>query len=120
MVICVYVYFVYVCARVIQISVAQKQLAQNADETDPQRTWFQMHDERKKDCSEYRRPTLIIGLPTSLPCSSLLLDGIFISQHPALSMLYTQYMQCITMDSIAHLTATNAHELNYSSTKTGP
>ncbi|XP_071192812.1 probable ATP-dependent RNA helicase DDX27 [Salvelinus alpinus] len=32
-----------------QISVAQKRLAQNADETDPQRTWFQTHDERKKD-----------------------------------------------------------------------
>ncbi|KAK6320891.1 hypothetical protein J4Q44_G00078670 [Coregonus suidteri] len=32
-----------------QISVAQKRLAQNADETDPQRMWFQTHDERKKD-----------------------------------------------------------------------
>uniref|UniRef100_A0A8C7C8K2 RNA helicase n=1 Tax=Oncorhynchus kisutch TaxID=8019 RepID=A0A8C7C8K2_ONCKI len=32
-----------------QISVAQKRLAQNADEMDPQRMWFQTHDERKKD-----------------------------------------------------------------------
>uniref|UniRef100_A0A8C7RG86 RNA helicase n=1 Tax=Oncorhynchus mykiss TaxID=8022 RepID=A0A8C7RG86_ONCMY len=32
-----------------QISVAQKRLAQNADETDPKRMWFQTHDERKKD-----------------------------------------------------------------------
>ncbi|XP_064823650.1 LOW QUALITY PROTEIN: probable ATP-dependent RNA helicase DDX27 [Oncorhynchus masou masou] len=32
-----------------QISVAQKRLTQNADETDPQRMWFQTHDERKKD-----------------------------------------------------------------------
>uniref|UniRef100_A0A674BB09 RNA helicase n=1 Tax=Salmo trutta TaxID=8032 RepID=A0A674BB09_SALTR len=35
-----------------QISVAQKRLAQNADETDPQRTWFQTHDERKKDLTK--------------------------------------------------------------------
>ncbi|XP_062316167.1 probable ATP-dependent RNA helicase DDX27 [Osmerus eperlanus] len=32
-----------------QISVAQKRLAQNAEERDPQRTWFQTHEERKKE-----------------------------------------------------------------------
>ncbi|XP_046893083.1 probable ATP-dependent RNA helicase DDX27 isoform X2 [Hypomesus transpacificus] len=32
-----------------QISVAQKRLAQNTDDRDPQRTWFQTHEERKKE-----------------------------------------------------------------------
>ena len=37
---------------VFQINSAQKRLTQEADEKQPARTWFQSHEERKKDRSE--------------------------------------------------------------------
>jgi hypothetical protein len=81
-----------------------------------------MHDERKKDRREYRK-TNAYYRPANLPTMFLAATRLHLhitTYHTTLSMLYTQYMQSITMGSITHLTATNANDLDYSSTKTGP